>query len=138
MQIPRIEIFLDEKAGELICRHIKQDAQTPLQIELSLSHLSDLGFSRASEGIGAGILKTISLWHPTIITKYEGLRAPYDAETDIETLEYVIEKSINTRTRRHLEFIERLIGNVLAQAPEIADESLQRRWHIAVQTIQGF
>ena len=138
MNVPRLEIYLDENSKLCIAKVDRLGASSQLIVDVDLNELKSHGLDGASSRLGRGLINNLSLWHKK---EFENWGLPVaqeiDEPDDFSIAQCLIEKSVLGSTAVHV----RSIDTLLRQEAEKSQESksfFEDTWPTIRERLESF
>ena len=110
MNVPRLEVYLNEESKLCIAKVERMGAAPCLILDVALNDLMAEGLDDASSQLGLGLINNLKLWHEK---EFNSLGLPIEEEKDrhddFDIALYLIEKSVLEKTAVHVRSIDALL-----------------------------
>ena len=139
MNIPRLEVYLNEDAKFCISKVERVGAASRLMIEIDLEELKSYGADGAAGRIGSALINILSLWHKKEFETWNSPSAYHEGSEldDFGIAHSLIEKSLSNKTSVHVHSIETLLTQA-ADAREDVKRFIEESWPIIRQRLERF
>jgi hypothetical protein len=111
MNVPRLEIYLNEEAKLCIAKVERLGAASSLILDVALNDLMAEGLDDASSQLGHGLINNLKLWHEDA---FKNIDCPSEQDNhqhdDFDIALYLIEKSVFRKTAVHVPSIDALLA----------------------------
>ncbi|MEO6146361.1 MAG: hypothetical protein ABIP04_04690 [Sulfuriferula sp.] len=129
MNVPRLEIYLNQETDLCIAKVERQDAESRLIVDVSLDELKALGPESAAHRVCGTILNILGLWHTRAFGKWE-VPAVSENPQDDDNYDFalrLINRALAAKTTLHNRSIELLLQQA-AMESEDARKYLEDAW----------
>lgn len=138
MNVPRLEIFLNESSMLCIAKVEQVGADSRLMVDVDLNELKSHGLEGASSRIGGLIINILSKWHKTEFESWDMSVAEESPElSDNGIAQCLIGKSVLNKTAVHVPSIDLLLSQEAGKNEE-ARRFFEESWPVIRERLESY
>lgn len=129
MNVPRLEIYLNQETDLCIAKVERENAESRLIVDVPIDELKTLGPESAAHRIGGTVLNILGLWHKQVFGNLEVPAASGNSQhdDDYDFALRLINRALSAKTAGHNASIELLLQQAAIDS-EDARKYLEDAW----------